>query len=325
MWSTVKGFCIVTEAEIDMLFWNSLAFSIIQQMLAIWSLVSQPFLSPACLLVVSPAQSCLTLCDPMDCSPPGSFVHAILQARILEWISIPFSRGSSWSRDRILGLLHCRQVLFCLSHQGSSDGFSWSCGIKKLIKLIKNCLPLHSPPICFPPLSSYMCVPNSTSELHPMEGQCNTNSLSFWCSWERKDIGQELSGLSVQLSVSYSWSESKWHNLNPYWYSLRVWRIKYSTFSFPGYQVLFLKGQKSFNKTSFFDNTLFSRFTKATHFHWSVFEGLLTGLWVFLSRASYYQKKRKERKNATSFRASFFFFFFRVSLKKYKIDPVSMA
>ena len=41
------------------------------------------------------AQSCLTLRDPMDCSPPGSSVHGILQARILEWVAISFSRGSS--------------------------------------------------------------------------------------------------------------------------------------------------------------------------------------------------------------------------------------
>ena len=39
--------------------------------------------------------SCLTLCDPMDCSLPGSSVHGILQARMLEWVAIPFSRGSS--------------------------------------------------------------------------------------------------------------------------------------------------------------------------------------------------------------------------------------
>ena len=45
------------------------------------------------------AQSCLTLCDPMDYSPPGSSVHGILQARILEWVAIPFSRGSSPPRD----------------------------------------------------------------------------------------------------------------------------------------------------------------------------------------------------------------------------------
>ena len=41
------------------------------------------------------AQLRLTLCDPMDCSPPGSSVHGILQARILEWVAICFSRGSS--------------------------------------------------------------------------------------------------------------------------------------------------------------------------------------------------------------------------------------
>ena len=45
------------------------------------------------------AQSCPTLCDPVDCSLPGSSVHGILQARILEWIAISFSRGSSPPRD----------------------------------------------------------------------------------------------------------------------------------------------------------------------------------------------------------------------------------
>ena len=46
------------------------------------------------------AQSCPTLCKPIDCRPPGSFVHGIHQARILEWMAIPCSRESSWSRDR---------------------------------------------------------------------------------------------------------------------------------------------------------------------------------------------------------------------------------
>ena len=45
------------------------------------------------------AQSCLTLCNPMDCSLPGSSIHGIFQARILEWVAISLSRGSSWSRD----------------------------------------------------------------------------------------------------------------------------------------------------------------------------------------------------------------------------------
>ena len=50
------------------------------------------------------AKLCLTLCDPMDYSSPGSSVHGILQARILEWVSISFSRGS-FERS-ILRLLH---------------------------------------------------------------------------------------------------------------------------------------------------------------------------------------------------------------------------
>ena len=50
-----------------------------------------------CVLV---AQSCLTLCDPMDCSPPGFSVRGILHERILEWIAIPFARESSQPRDQ---------------------------------------------------------------------------------------------------------------------------------------------------------------------------------------------------------------------------------
>ena len=46
------------------------------------------------------AQSCLTLCNPMDYSPPGSSIRGIFQARVLEWVAISFSRGSSWSKDR---------------------------------------------------------------------------------------------------------------------------------------------------------------------------------------------------------------------------------
>ena len=51
-----------------------------------------------CVLVT---QLCLILCNPKGCSPPGSSVHGILQATILEWVAIPFSRGSSQLRDQI--------------------------------------------------------------------------------------------------------------------------------------------------------------------------------------------------------------------------------
>ena len=108
-------------------------------------------------------QLCPTLCDPMDCSPPGSSVHGILQVRILEWIALPSSRGSSQPRGRTRspalqadslsseppgkpmnatvgnlsflqgifltwesnrGLLHCRRILYQLSCQGSPTFFN---------------------------------------------------------------------------------------------------------------------------------------------------------------------------------------------------------
>ena len=46
------------------------------------------------------AQSCPTLCDPMDCSLPGSSIHGILQARVLDWVAISFSRRSPGDRPR---------------------------------------------------------------------------------------------------------------------------------------------------------------------------------------------------------------------------------
>ena len=55
-----------------------------------------PFQSHACMLSHF---SHVWLCDPTDCSPPGSSVHGVLQAGILEWVAMLFSRGSSWSRD----------------------------------------------------------------------------------------------------------------------------------------------------------------------------------------------------------------------------------
>ena len=62
-------------------------------------------------------QSCQTLCDPMDCSPPGSSIHGILQSRILEWVATSFSRGIFLTRGLNLGLPHCGQTLYWLSPQ----------------------------------------------------------------------------------------------------------------------------------------------------------------------------------------------------------------
>jgi len=62
---------------------------------------------------VKVSQSCPTLCDPTDYT-----VHGILQARILEWMAFPFSRGSFQPKDQTQDLPHCRQILYQLSHRG---------------------------------------------------------------------------------------------------------------------------------------------------------------------------------------------------------------
>ena len=66
------------------------------------------------------AQLCLTLFDPVDYSPPGSPVHGILQARILEWVAISFSRGSFWPRDQT--------SIFCVSCIASGFFTTWAMG-----------------------------------------------------------------------------------------------------------------------------------------------------------------------------------------------------
>ena len=104
-------------------------------------------------------QSCLTLCDPMDCSPPGSSVHEISQTRILEWVPISFSRGSSWPRDqtrisgmdrRILDHWTTREALMCETSKVKGVLVPWSCDT--MIKVASSTFELRSDS------GSYMCV-----------------------------------------------------------------------------------------------------------------------------------------------------------------------
>ena len=78
--------CIYHPQEMDFFVWLSICF--------------QKLMRGARILLCLVAQSRLTLCDPMDCSPQGSSVHGILQARILERVAILFSRGSSQRRNQ---------------------------------------------------------------------------------------------------------------------------------------------------------------------------------------------------------------------------------
>ena len=81
---------------------------------------------------------CLTLCDPTDCSPPGSSVHEISQARMLEWVAIPFSRGAFWPRDRTPVSCITRWIL---NHWATREA---------LIELVQASKHTHTPNLCHP-------------------------------------------------------------------------------------------------------------------------------------------------------------------------------
>ena len=95
-------------------------------------------------------QSCLTLCDPVGCSPPGSSAHGIFQARILEWVAVPSSRDSSQGSNPGI---QPKRDLFCLFH--------WQAGSLPLVPPVRSegchivlgtqsCLTLCSPIDCSP-------------------------------------------------------------------------------------------------------------------------------------------------------------------------------
>ena len=77
-------------------------------------------------------QSYPILCDPMDCSLPGSSVHVILQAGILEWVATFFSRGSSWSRDQTWVSCLAGRFFTIWTTREASDFIYWFCFYNKL-------------------------------------------------------------------------------------------------------------------------------------------------------------------------------------------------
>ena len=106
-------FCLIFRNPMDCSPPGSSVHGILQTRILEWVAIpfpggsSQPrdqtHVSCASALAAATAKSLqlhLTLCNPMDCSPPGSFVHGLLQARILEWFALSCSRGSSKPRNR---------------------------------------------------------------------------------------------------------------------------------------------------------------------------------------------------------------------------------
>ena len=108
-------FFIFPEILVDQLsiFYDSSIITISSLLILLFKFVC------GCVYVCLLAQSCLTLCHPKDCSPPGSWVHGILQARTLQWVVIPFSRGSSRLKNQTRVSCISRWILYPLSPQGS--------------------------------------------------------------------------------------------------------------------------------------------------------------------------------------------------------------
>ena len=103
-------------------------------------------------------QSCLTLCNPMDCSPPASSVHRILQARILKWVAVPSSSGSSRPRDQTWVPCIAGRLFTSWSHKGSPWG--WLEAIEYITHFptqSPSSLPLTLHSFC--PQHHFVCLP----------------------------------------------------------------------------------------------------------------------------------------------------------------------
>ena len=91
------------------------------------------YISNVCVCVLT--QSCLPLCNPMDYSPPGSSVQGILQARILEWVATPFSKGSSQLKDQTrVSCTSGRFFTVYQNHLGPSFIHIWASLVAQLVK-----------------------------------------------------------------------------------------------------------------------------------------------------------------------------------------------
>ena len=152
------------------------------------------------------AQSCLTLCNPMDCSPPGFFVHGIFQARILEWVAISYSGGSFQPRDRthicLLHLMHWQVGSLplappLLTSKYTSPAHTWC-----LLFLLHISCSLHTsahvPSHHFGPTVSWV---NCSAAV----------VLHFLCKWQTQEKsnqsppGEQLPRLTLPLNSGHQW------------------------------------------------------------------------------------------------------------------------
>ena len=97
------------------------------------SSTSVGFLYQLRVLMLSHFSHVLLFATPTDCSPPDSSVHGIFQARILEWVAIPFSRGSSWPKDQI-----CVSYVSCIGRRIIFHHSSWEAPILTVLSVYKT-------------------------------------------------------------------------------------------------------------------------------------------------------------------------------------------
>ena len=124
-------------------------------------------------------QSCLILCNSRDYSPPDSYVHGFLRARILEWVAIPFSRRSSWPRDWTQ-ISSCKQILYL-----------WA--IREVPYLPVDITNSHFSPVSVVknPLAKQETWVQSLGQEDPLEKEMAThyNFLAWEIPWERSLFG----------------------------------------------------------------------------------------------------------------------------------------
>ena len=112
-----------------------------------------------CAVFTGPVES--DFVTPVDSGPPGSSIHGILQARILEWVVIPFSRGSSWPKDQT--------CISALAGRSSTTSTTWS-SVQFSCSVVSKSLWLHESQHARPP------CPSPTPGVHP-----NPCPSSWWC------------------------------------------------------------------------------------------------------------------------------------------------
>ena len=132
--------------------------------------------------------ACPTLWDPMDYSPPASSVHGILQARILEWVAVPSSRGSSRSRNgtpRLLCLLHSQEDSLPLAPLGKPSQYSrWFFFFLSFFPKDLFCLSqAQSPYVCFSSLKYSWCSLLAIIQALVLLWIRNSTELGVWRPW----------------------------------------------------------------------------------------------------------------------------------------------